>query len=133
MIKREGIEKMCEWDGKFKDKREGDREAGPSAEVIERGSRDIDKAKGYGLCDNCVNFELVESNGTSLYTLCTINRGRFKPNKIFPVTRCSSYWNVGWLAYNQLKSMAWRFEINKNQAGFIKPEPKAELELLDEV
>ena len=131
-LKRYGIEGMREWDSKFSDKRDGYREAGPSAENIERGSRDVKNVKGYGLCDTCMNFSLIESNGTSLHTHCVINSKSFKPSKVFPVTRCSNYWNVGWLSYDQLKSMAWKLEFNKNKAGFVKPGSKPEIELISD-
>ena len=114
-IKKFGIDGMIEWDEKFEDGREGYRKAGPSAEKIERGHSLSHKKRGYGLCDSCTNFSLTESNDTTLRARCVGDFGekRTPISKVFPITRCTSYWSTSWLTYPQLKRMAWTIEIKK--------------------
>jgi hypothetical protein len=123
-VKHYDYEGVVEWESKFQDKRNGFREAGAAAEAIEREVHKTQKSKDYGLCSTCTHFFLIESNDTTIYTSCCDVFTNFKPNRMYPVTKCSNYWHVAWLAYPELKNMAWTLQVKKGKVGFIKPKPK---------
>ena len=122
-IEKWGIKGMIEWDMKFKDTRGEYVESGPSAEIIERNRGRNNTSNNYGLCNSCYHVNLIESDSHTLYSSCNANSSKyFRPSKIFPVTKRSSYWNVNHLQYAELQNMAWIIDVKNNKVGFIKPD-----------
>jgi hypothetical protein len=117
-----GYDEMIDFDAKFKEGRRELSGVGLKVDAIDREMRGKHKTEGYGLCDTCVYFTVIESDYGTLYSICSrCNPKNFRPTRIKPITKCSDYWNRAYYSFYELKEMAWLIDDKKEGAGFIKP------------
>ena len=80
--------------------------------------------RGFGMCDFCENFEVVENEFGSKTFNCDYHSEYFRTKAIMAagkITSCTHYWHCGYKKIKELIGMAWLIDAGpEKQIGFIK-------------